>query len=203
MNDIECQWHQSEPVGPAEIGAQIWTLAIRNPDNTINLIDMKLRTTVLTLDAANKIRTCLCDHASEKWRLRLLLYLSVIEVGVATVEAVLPKPQRIEIITRHYSRSPFLTATFNRPSVLPSLSSDPHQREDYTIRFLPSTSLIVGSKVTVFRAPYEKLQKGLEICAIAMMGLLVGCVAGLCRKGGPRRRCNGGLAPVRAAITGK
>ena len=180
MNGIECQWQQSEPVGPAEIGTRTWTLAIRNSDNTINVIYMKPTISVLNPDAVSRIRACLCDHASEKWRLRLLLYLSVIEVGVATVEAVLGKPQQIEMIIHHYSMSPFLTAAFNRPSILSSLpSSDSRQGEHYTIRLLLSTSPTIGSKVIVFRAPYEKLQKVLEIWAVFMIGLFLGCLAGL------------------------
>ena len=180
QNGIERQLHQAELIGPAELWAQPWTLALRNIDSTINLIDVEPTTSVLTPNAVDKIRGYLYDHASKNWKLRLLLYLSVIEVGVATVEAVLPKPTHIEVIVDHYSGCPFLTAAFSQPSILPSLSSpDFHQREDISIRLLQHESVTVGSKVIIIRAVYEKLQKAFELCAIGMIALFVGILAGL------------------------
>lgn len=179
-NGIERQSHQAELTGPSEIWAQPWTLALRNIDNTTTLIEIEPTISVLTSDAVGKIRDCLYDHASEKWRLRLLLYLSAIEVGVATVEAVLPKATQIELIIDHYSRSSVLTAAFSQPSILPSLSPpDPRQGEHISIRLLPAKSVVVGSKVIIFRAAYEKLQKAFELCAIGMIALFMGVLAGL------------------------
>ena len=178
MNSCEDRQPQLEPLESLQIGAKPCNLVIRDIDDTTRVIDFCSTDSILTPDAMIKVRGLLFDHASKNWRFRLLMYLSPIEVGLATVEAVISRPSAlIEVITCHYRTSPFLTAAFSRPEILPSLlSSGRNQEEALIIRLLPPTSTTVGSSVMVFRVAYEVLQRGLELCVTALIGLLLACV---------------------------
>ena len=170
LSDIEDPQRQLKAIGLAEIEAQTWNLAVHTSDNAISIIKVKPTTSVLTPDAINEIRGNLYDRATKDWRLRLLIRLSAIEVGVAKVEGVLRKEPLLEVAIHHYLKSPFLTMALRRPEVL---------KEDVMIYLSPSTSVTAGSKVIVFRTAYDYLQKVLKLCMVAAIGLFLGCLAGL------------------------
>ncbi|KAI4256615.1 MAG: hypothetical protein LQ352_002005 [Teloschistes flavicans] len=177
--------HASSRSGQLDISSslepdtQYWYLASHNVDNTVTLQDIERARITQTFSIFDAIRNHLCDQASTNWRLRLLLQLSAIEVGTATVEAIRPELPRFIIITRQYFVSPVLTTALNQSSRANfAMGSSPGEYTTPPIRLLPSRSVNVGSKVLIIRPLYQDLRRAMELCAIALTGVFIGFLVG-------------------------
>ncbi len=185
-DDVENQHPRLDVLNPADVEAYGWHLAIHDKNNTTILLDPKLTgsTTPTTTTTMEAVRGHLWDHASKNWRLRLLSRLATLEAHVAIVEAIMPTASHIEIATRHCTGCPILTAALRPAKKQPIQSPSGLQPSDtLAIRLLPAESVMIGSKVIVFHASCQGVRKGLELCAIALVGLLIGCLAGFAAGG--------------------
>ncbi|KAL8910073.1 MAG: hypothetical protein Q9171_004627 [Xanthocarpia ochracea] len=175
-DDVENQHPRLDVLNPVDIETYSWHLAIHDKDNKTVLLDPKPLGSTTTMDA---VRGHVWDHPSKNWLLRLLLRLATLEAHVAIVEAIMPKASHIEIATRGCTGCPVLTAALCPAKKQPIQSpSGPQPSDTLAIRLLPPESVKIGSKVIVFYASCQGVRKGLELCAIALIGLLFGCLAG-------------------------
>ncbi|KAL8920984.1 MAG: hypothetical protein Q9172_004248 [Xanthocarpia lactea] len=152
---------------PADVEASISHLAIHDKNNTTILLDPKPLGLATTMDA---VRRHVWHQASKNWQLHLLSRLATLEVYMAEVEAIMPKPSHIEVVARRHGGCPVLSAALGQAEKQPS--------ETLAIRLLPPESVKIGSKVIVLHASCRGVRKGLELGGIALIGLLFGCMAG-------------------------
>lgn len=158
---------------------QPWHLAICDVNNTTTIVDLPPNASVLTDEIMELVRHRLDELTSKHWM--PLRYMSTIEAGIATVEAILPRQSHsTELATHHYQRSPFLTAALGNPNLVSCLSSSDRLHEEANaIRLAPPASVAVGSKLIVFRVSFGDLRNRLEVCGIAAIGCSMGVLAGL------------------------
>ena len=172
-NNVENQHPRLDVPNPE---AYSWHLAIHDKGNMTILLNPKPLGPTTTMDA---VRGHVWDHPSKNWLSRFLLRLATLEAHVAIVEAIMPKASHIEISTCHCTACPVLTAALRPAKKQPIQSlSGPQPSDTLAIRLLPPESVKIGSKVIVFHASCQGVRMGLELCAIALIGLLFGCLAG-------------------------